>query len=259
MWAKAHHFQPSNCEERFLPPSNFGLWATIRQKLFKTSIFERKNWTKKTALANSTIGDLYAVNDVCVCAILVYQSVGKGSSFSTIQVWVCSLFSLLNLRLWATVRQKLFKTSIFEKENWTKRGSPSKFHIWGSLYMQYMLCVCVCHLCVVKPPGIYILSISWEWIRGVPSLRMSKSPLMVRLPKKNLRWHKWALLSLPSYGNLIYLGYVPGVCWNFLWLNLYSCTGTGLHWDPHNELKLGVNAFFNITKKDHQTNLIYLI
>ena len=24
-----------------------------------------------------------------------------------------------------------------------QRGSPSKFHIWGSLYMQYMLCVCV--------------------------------------------------------------------------------------------------------------------
>ena len=84
---------------------------------------------------------IYAVYAVCVCAILVYQSVGKGSSFSTIQFWVCRLFSLLNLGLWATVRQKLFKTSIFEKENWTKRGSPSKFHIWWSFYMQYMLCV----------------------------------------------------------------------------------------------------------------------
>ena len=130
-------FVPSNCEERFLPPFNFGLWATIRQK--------GRIEPKEAALPNSTFGGLYicSICCVCVCAILVYQSVGKGSSFSTIQFWVCRLFSLLNLRLWATVRQKLFETSIFEKENWTKRGSPSKFHIWGSLYMQYMLCVCV--------------------------------------------------------------------------------------------------------------------
>ena len=147
-------FVPSNCEERFLPPFNFGLWATIRQKLFKTSIFERKNWTKRGSPSKFHIwGSLYMQYMLCVCAILVYQSVGKGSSFSTIQFWVCRLFSLFNLRLWATVRQKLFETSIFEKENWTKRGSPSKFHIWGSLYMQYMLCVCVCAILVYQSVG----------------------------------------------------------------------------------------------------------
>ena len=68
------------------------------------------------------------------------------------------------------------------------------------------LCLdCVCHLCVVKPPGIYILSISWAWIRGVPSLRWGLTFWAFDCQNEKLRWHKLALLQMPSLGKFVYI------------------------------------------------------
>ena len=124
------------CDYKLLSPFKFRFWAKICQKLCKMTILKKENWTKKAHLPNSTFGGLYAVYGMR--AILVLQSLGIASSFSSIHVCLQASFPL-QISVLSQDLPKTVQNDNFWKGEFNQKSAPSKFHIWG-LYAVYGLC-----------------------------------------------------------------------------------------------------------------------
>ena len=124
------------CDYRLLSPFKFRLWAKIGQKLIKSCHFWKGELNNKNALSKFHILGLYAV--YALCAILVLQNLGIGSSLSTIHVWLQASFPL-QISVLSQDLPKNVQNDNFWKGKLNKKNSLSKFHIWG-LYAVYGLC-----------------------------------------------------------------------------------------------------------------------